>query len=223
MSEIFIVILNLFRHFYWKAAPGDFPNVPNAVGFVSLQPGAIRRIYFGDRPGQTGPDRITPSSRRYIDRYSSRRMILSIPDARRDGQDTVEFSSWVLGQTRAHLENFQMLRIPTNASRIVIQKYFPGVVSRRNCRSKSKGNLTPSKLTRLSSRDSSRTYISTIVIGRKVTEELVSLFLHACLPHIALIKSLFIDKINWRKLWPNKYHCMSCVRSINYGTAIYNQ
>lgn len=138
MSEIFILILNLFRHFYRKtAAPGGFPNVSNAIGFIFLRPDAISQAYFGDRPGRASFELYRV--RRYINRYSSRGTMLSIRDARHSGQGTIEFSSWVLGQTRVHLENFQTLRIPTNASRIVIQKYFPGVVTRRNCRSNSTG------------------------------------------------------------------------------------
>jgi len=61
MSEMFILILNLFRHFYWKSHSWRFPKRAE-WGFIFLQPGAICREYFGDCPGQTGFDRITSSS-----------------------------------------------------------------------------------------------------------------------------------------------------------------
>lgn len=117
----------------------DFPNVSDAIGFIFPRPGAIRRAYFGDCPGRAAVSIELYRVWRYIDRYSLRGTMLSIRHARRSGQGTIEFSSWVLGQTRVHLENFQTLRIPTNASRIVIQKYFPGVVTRRHYRSNPRG------------------------------------------------------------------------------------
>lgn len=142
MSEMFILVLNLFRYFFfierqllvisqmcrmrWVSfSYSQVQFVGHILAIVQVRRPVSRSNYIHDRA----------RSWRCIDRYSSRRTILSIPDARRGERDTVEFSSRVLGQARAHLENFQTLRIPTNASRIVIQKYFPGVVTRRNCSS----------------------------------------------------------------------------------------
>lgn len=122
-----------------------------------------------------------------------------------EGTLSAEFSSRVLGQTRTHLENFQTATHPhTNASPHP-KIFFPALWLDETVVRIQAGFNAVRINTCLSSRDdSSRTYSSVECYRmRNAAENLFSPFIH--LPHIALIKSLFINQINWQmgKPWPN--------------------
>jgi len=95
MSEMFILILNLFRHFYWKSHSWRFPKCAECGRFhFPATRCNLSRIFWrlsrSDR-FRSNYIELTPGDISIVIHCGT---ILSIPDARRGGWDTIEFSSW---------------------------------------------------------------------------------------------------------------------------------
>lgn len=191
MSEIFIVILNPFRHFYWKIA-WRFPKCAECGRFhFPTTRCNSSDIFWRSSRSSRFRSNYTELSEIYRSLFIAQDDIINSGcETRRAGHRRIFKLSF-----RSNSRTFGELPNATHPHERESHRN-PKIFSRhrgRNCRSKSKGNLTLSKLTRLSSRDSSRTYLDNRY--RTKSDRRISLAIPS-LPHIALIKSLFIDKIN---------------------------